>query len=459
MLRTMSKTEALDIQTMTTVVLAEKPSQARDIAKVIGIKKTHEGYLELVNGWNVTYAFGHLLELAEPQEYDAAWGGRWSWGQLPMIPQAWKSNPVKDRMKQLKVIKGLLASAKTCVLATDAGREGELIGREILDYCKFRGDVKRFWTSSLTEADIKKALANLRPGSSTEPLWEAALARSHSDWLLGIPGTRAASLAANVRGDYFPLGRVKTPTLALVVQRDEAIAAFGAAKYYELEAVVRTAKGAEFKMMHAPAEEHRIKEKAAAEALLKKAAKATGPLKVVKSKEAEAAPLPYSLPQLQKDANRIFGFSAKRTLELAQILYEQKKATTYPRTDCSYLAQSQVAEIDGVLDAVAGHFPDKVKDLRRVGVVARNSTFNDSKLSDHHAIIPTAAKVNLEGAELQLYSLIAHRYLQTIAPDCKYDATRVTMDANGVLFKANGKTVTDPGWTAFKLNAKDDDSE
>lgn len=444
---------------MTTVILAEKPSQARDIAKVIGVKSSQDGFLELTNGWKVTYAFGHLLELAEPQEYNATWGGRWSWEQLPMIPSAWKSNPVKERSKQLKLIKSLLSDAKTCILATDAGREGELIGREILDHCKFRGEVKRFWTSSLTPADIKKALDNLKPGAATEPLWQAAVARSHSDWLLGIGGTRAASLAAKVRGDYFPLGRVKTPTLAMVVRRDLEIAGFGAKKYFELEALVRTAKGAEFKMMHAPSEQDRITDKSVAQALLARASKARGPLRVLKSKESETAPLPYSLPQLQKDANRIFGFSAKRTLELAQVLYEQKKAATYPRTDCSYLANSQIAEIEGVLNAVAAKFPDKVKELRAAGIVARPSTFNDAKLSDHHGIIPTGVSVPLEGAELQLYTLIAHRYLQAIAPDCKYNATRVTMDANGVLFKANGKSITDPGWTRFKLSAKDDTEE
>lgn len=444
---------------MSTVLIAEKPTQARDIAKVIGVKSNHEGYMTLVNGWKVTYAVGHLLELAEPEAYNEAWGGRWSWDQLPMVPSAFKRVPVKDRAKQLRVIKTLLADADTCIIATDAGREGELIGRELLEHAKFKGKVLRFWTSTLTPADIKKALDNLKPGSETYPLYEAAEARSRSDWLLGIPGTRGASLAARVRGDYFPLGRVKTPTLALLVRRQQAIDAFGAKKYYELEAKVRTAKGAEFKMVHAPSEENRITDKKKAQELLDQASKARAPLRVTKTKEAEGAPLPYSLPQLQKDANRVFGFSAKRTLELAQILYEQKKVLSYPRTDCSYLSTTQIPEIEGALDAVATLFPDKVAQLRKLGVQKRASTFNDAKLSDHHAIVPTGTKAALEGPELQLYSLVAHRYMQVLAPDLEYFSTRVTMDANGVPFKATGRTVIAPGWTAFKLSAKEDSAE
>lgn len=444
---------------MTTVVLAEKPSQARDIARALGVKASHDGYIDTVKGWKVTYAIGHLLELVQPEEYNPAWGGRWSWEQLPMIPQQWKRTPVKKTFKQLKVIKSLLADAKTVVIATDAGREGELIGREILEYCRFKGDVKRFWTSLLTPDAIKTALDNLLPGSHTYPLYEAAMARSHSDWLLGIPGTRAATLGAKSYRNYFPVGRVQTPTLAMVVRRDLEIAGFGAKKYYELEATVKTAKGASLVLKHSPAEENRISDKKVAQALMDKAAKATGPLRVVKSKEHESAPLPYSLPMLQKDANRVFGFSAKRTLELAQALYETKKVASYPRTDCPYLGQSQIPEVPGVLDAVAKTFPDRVAALRKMGVVTRASTFNDSQLTDHHGIIPTNVAVGLEGAELQLYTLIAHRYLQALAPDCKFNSTKVSMDANGVPFKASGKEVTDMGWTQFKVSAKGESDE
>lgn len=442
---------------MTTVILAEKPSQMRDIAKVIGIKSSRDGYIELSNGWVATHAVGHLLEQAQPEEYDPAWGGRWNWDQLPMLPAAWKSAPVKRTFAQLKVIKGLLATAHTCVIATDAGREGELIAREILEYARFKGTIKRFWTSSMVEADVRKALNNLLEGSATYPLFEAARARARSDFMLGLSGTRAASLAANVRGDFFALGRVKTPTLAMVVRRDEAIEKFGAKNYFELEVTVNTANGHTVKLAHAPAEEDRIVDKKVAQALLEKARGAKAPLRVQKVPESETAPLPYSLPALQKDANRVLGLSAQNTLKTVQALYE-KKALTYPRTDCPYLAESQVAEIESVLTAVHATLPAKVAALRKAGVTARKSTFNDAKLSDHHGIIPTTqAAPGLAGVELQVYSLVAHRYLQAIAPDCKFISTRVSMDANGVLFKTSGKTVTDPGWTQFKMGADDGD--
>lgn len=442
---------------MRTLFLAEKPSQARDIAAVIGVKRSCDGYIELITGDAITYAVGHLLELAEPQEYQESWGGRWSWGQLPMIPPQWKYQVNKKTSKQFAVIKAQLKLADRVVIATDAGREGELIAREILEYCKFKGKIDRFWTSSLVASDIRRALDNLKKGSDTYPLYEAALARSHSDWLLGLSGTRAASLAANVRGDYFPTGRVKTPTLAMVVRRDLAIASFDSKTYYELEAQVQTAKGATFKMVHAPAAENRITAKVDAELVRDKALAFQGPLKVEKTKESESPPLPFSLPSLQKDANRIFGFSASNTLKLAQMLYE-KKVATYPRTDCQYLADSQVAEVGGVLAAIAKMFPEKVAALKAAGVNPRKTTFSDAKLvgADHHAIIPTSLSMFLEGAELQLYSLICVRYLQTLSQDCKSNNTRVTMDANGVLFKATGKTITDPGWRVHKLEGAPD---
>lgn len=443
---------------MSTLYLAEKPSQARDIANVIGIKTRGDGFITLSTGDVITWAIGHLLELVEPEAYNEAWGGRWSWAQLPMIPEVWKYQVNRTTSKQFTVIKTLLKSADHVVIATDAGREGELIGRSILEHCKFKGKVSRFWTSSLTPTDIRKALNNLKPGAATYPLFEAARARSHSDWILGLSGTRGASLAANVRGDYFPMGRVKTPTLAMVVRRQLEIENFQSKTYYELEATVKTHRGASFKMVHAPAEDKRLTTKADADKVKARAAGCTGALKVATTNESEQPPLPYSLPALQKDANRIFGFSARNTLKLAQALYD-KKATTYPRTDCSYLAESQIPEVRGVLDTVAKVFPDLVSILREIGVVTRKSTFDDSKLMDHHAIIPTNLHVPLEGAELQLYSLVCFRFLQTLAPECKFKATRVSLDANGVLFKASGKTVTAPGWRALKLaGAKDEAS-
>ena len=365
-----------------------------------------------------------------------------------MIPDTWLYKPEKRTSAQLKVIKTLLKDASRVVIATDAGREGELIAREILTYCKYKGRVERFWTSTLTPDDIRKALHALKPGSETEPLYEAALARQHADFMHGLSGTRAVTLAAG-DGQLYTLGRVQTPTLALVVKRHTAIAMFESKTYYELVAKVTTKSGKVITMTHAPDQEHRILSRASAEALAGKVQGFTGPLKVVKEKGKEAPPLPYSLPALQKDADRVLGLSAKNTLKVAQALYE-KKIISYPRTDCRHLAASQKPEISGILDSVAKLFSAEVGKLRGMGVVLRDSTFDDSKLSDHHGIVPTTLSGHLEGVELQLYSLVALRFIETLAPDCLFETTKVTLDANGVLFKASGKIIGSAGWKEIR---------
>jgi DNA topoisomerase-3 len=434
---------------MTRVFLAEKPSQANDIAKIIGIKRRCEGYTELVTGDVMTNVRGHPLEIADPKDHNPAWGERWNWGQLPMIPDVWKMNVVKGFGPQLKIIKDLLKIHGHVVICTDAGREGELIGREVLEYCKFKGKVERLWVSSLVEADVKKALANLKPGRATEPLHEAALARSHMDNIWGLSLTRAVTLAANT-GELFSVGRVQTPVLNMVVLQDAKVAAFNSKDYYELEAVVQTAGGHSLKMTHAPDESRRITDKEVAKKLVQQAAKAQGALSVISKPGQEAPGLAFNLPTLQKDANKAFGFSAKRTLELAQSLYD-KKALTYPRTDCAYLAESQKAEVPETLAVLAQTFPRAVATLRELGVDLRSTTFNDANLSDHHGVIPTRQHVPLVGEELQLFTLVAQRYLRVVSKDLQYDGTKVTMDANGVLFSATGRVITFEGWKAIQL--------
>lgn len=429
-----------------TLYLAEKPSQAMDIARVLGIKARKDGYLELANGDVFTWAVGHLLELAEPAKYQEAWGGRWSWAQLPMIPDAWKYEVNSRTRKQFTVIKALLKDVGRVVIATDAGREGELIAREVLDYCRFRGAIQRLWTSSLVDTDIRKALASLKADKDTRPLYEAALARSRGDWLLGLSGTRAATLAAGVRGDYFAMGRVKTPTLAMVVRRCELVEGFAAKQYFELEATAVTQQGQRIKLVHAPSEEDRLTTLEQANTRLARAKDFAGPLQVSVKEERESPPLPYSLPALQKDANKALGFSAKKTLKTAQALYE-KKAATYPRTDCQYLAESQIDEIPAVLKALEGGYSREVALVQSMGVTARKTTFNNAKLTDHHGIIPTVATAaELTEDERALYNLVCMRYLRTVAPDHRYEQTRVSVDANGVVFKAAGRRTLSPGW-------------
>ena len=430
------------------VYLFEKNSVATDVAAILGIKSKSQFHIETKTGAFLTWARGHLYELADPEDYNKEWGGYWNWKQLPMLTDTWKYKVIRGQGDRIKAIGALLKGAGRVILATDAGREGELIGRLILEQCKYKGPIERFWASEMTPAGLKKALSSLRPGKDFENLLEAAKARQHADNMYGLNGTRAASLAAKLVRDFVSLGRVQTPTLAMVVRRDLAIAAFKSSKYFELEATVTTASGKTFKMWHAPAEEHRITDKAVATRLLAQAQNAKAPLKVEKDPGSERPPLPYSLPKLQKDANRILGFSANRTLELAQKLYE-KKTTSYPRSDCEYLAVNQRSEVGGVLDAVAKVFPARVAELQRQGIVLRSSVFDDSKLSDHHAIVPTYLTVSLEPDEKLLYDLIALRYLQTLGQDMRYNQTKVTLNANGVEFKASDRVIVSPGWQAI----------
>jgi len=426
--------------------LAEKPDQARNIARIIGIKDGGDGFITLKNGDVFTWVIGHLLEQCEPQDYKPEWK-RWSWAQLPMIPDTWKMNKVKGKTKQLNVISKLLKKADTCVICTDAGREGELIAREVLEFYKFKGNVERLWLQTLVDSDIREALNNILPGSAKEPLYRAALARSHADWLYGMNLSRGATLAA---GDTSPVGRVQTPTLAMVVKRDLEIDNFKAKEYYELEATVDTAEGHKLTLSHAPKEAYRIYEKSKADSLKSQAEGASGPLSVKQSKGKDAPQLPFSLSTLQREASKQLGLSASKTLEVAQALYE-KKVLSYPRTDCPYLSSAQKPEVPSTLDAVRKCLPDQVKKLEEMGTVLRNRVFDDAKLSDHHGIIPTREYRELNGMELKVYQLVALRFMQAIAPDRHFDATKITMDANGVPFGTSGRIVTSPGWSSLSI--------
>ena len=436
---------------MTTVILCEKPSVAADLARLLGTKQKHSGYYTLLNGDIVTHARGHLFELANPKSYNEAWGGTWRWDLLPMLPEVFKLQTAYKKEDMVKLLKTLIKNASKVVIATDAGREGELIARDILAQCKYKGPVERFWTSDSTDEGMLKAYRSLRSGKSTEALYEAAAARRKADWMLGLSGTRAVTLAANVSRTAFPIGRVQTPVLGMVVQRCEDVKNFKSSAYYELEAEVHTSKGEEFKMWHKPAKgEDRITDESVAKALLAQAAGADGVLKVTTTPSKESPPLLYSLPVLQQDANRVLGLSAKNTLEVAQQLYE-KKAISYPRTDSQHLGQSHKAEVSETVRMIERNFKEGVAVLDSQGIMLRDSTFDDSKLSDHHGIIPSRQFVQLTGIELQVFTFICQRYLQAMAQDHRYDQTLVSLDANGVPFKASGRVITRMGWKEIKL--------
>lgn len=433
---------------MSVLIIAEKPGQARDLANVLGVVKSHNGFIEVKGGYLVTWAIGHLVQLVSPQTYDPAWK-RFAWETLPMIPQQWQMEPIDRTASHFKIVSSLVKKATTIVIATDAGREGELIGREILELCKFKGKVMRLWASTLTAADLRHAFQNLLPGEEKEPLWEAAKARQHADWVIGLNMTRGVTLSANGNG-VLPVGRVKTPTLAMVVRRDLEIANFKSVAYYELEATVRTQKGETFVLRHAPAEAHRITSEAEAKARMARASNYAGPVKVEDTAQVQRPPMPYTLTSLQAKCNAVLGLSAQMTLDVAQVLYEKKKMLSYPRSDCEYLGESLKGQIPGVLAAVAKTFPRAVDPLTKAGPVVRNSVFDDSKLTDHHGIIPTGVSEPLSGTELAVYKLVAQRYLEVLSADMHYRQLKLLLDANGVDFRASGRTVTSPGWLEIR---------
>jgi DNA topoisomerase-3 len=429
-----------------TVILAEKPSVASDIAKVLGMSERKDGYFLLDGGAVSTFAYGHLLEGGLPEDYDPALKA-WRWDTLPWLPT---NNILKPRDKakaQLAVIGALLKKAPLVILATDAGREGELIGREILTWHKYTGPVKRLWLQATTAKDIQQGFNNLIEGRDKEPLWKAALARAEADKLYGINATRGATLALRQPKTVYPVGRVQTPTLYLVVKRMKDIAAFKGAVYYELEAEVVTDSGKTLTLSYAPDEANRITDKKEAERLMRQADEADGPLSVSVNPGKESPPLPHTLSSLQQEANRVLSLSAQKTLDVAQALYD-KKAISYPRTPCPYLSEALKGEVPGILNAVRASHGSMVKQLLDMGTVLRGSLFDDSKLEDHHGIIPKSA-VELSGIEAQVFDLIAKRFLQSIAPDCEFERTVISMDANGVPLKTTGKQIHKAGWRSF----------
>lgn len=439
-----------------TVILTEKPSVAGDIAKAISKSPTKtSSYFETESGVYLPWAVGHLLEQAMPEQYNPEWK-RWSWDTLPILINDWKMQVRDKAAPQLAAIGRLLKNTPLVVIATDAGREGELIAREILEWHRYSGPLKRLWLQAMTQKDILKGFANLKEGSATEGLHQAALARQRADFLYGINGTRATTLGIKHFKQMYPLGRVQTPTLYLVVKRAQDIRGFQSKEYFELQAEVRTASGHTLKLMHAPREENRIFDRAAAQALADRAAGAQSPLSVVNTSEKEAPPFPHTLATLQQEANKVLGWSAQKTLDVAQVLYEKYKAISYPRTGCQYLSAAQKEEVPRTLEDVSQVMPEAVGILSRMGVDLRDKVFNDAKLEDHHALVPkdpsTLLKAGLDSnsEEMNLYRLVSLRYLRAMAPDMLFDKTAVKMNANGVEFSTTGKVITSPGWRALK---------
>ena len=429
------------------VCIAEKPSVARDIAQVLGAKVKKEGYME-GNGYQVTWTFGHLCTLKEPHEYTPQWKS-WRLDSLPMIPPRFGirliDNPTYER--QFRVIERLMQSADLIINCGDAGQEGELIQRWVMQKAGARCPVKRLWISSLTEESIREGFAALRPASDFQPLYEAGLARAIGDWLLGLNATRLYTMKYGQRGQILSIGRVQTPTLALIVNRQLEIEHFTPRQYWELRTVYRgTAFAA---LVRKPDEEQGIDpitDHARGLELLGQVRQEPFTVASITRREGrEAPPRLFDLTSLQVECNKKFAYSADDTLKLIQSLYE-KKITTYPRVDTTYLSDDIYPKCPGILRGLRG-YETLTDPLQGKPLAKSKKVFDNAKVTDHHAIIPTGQPpVNLTDMEQRVFDLVARRFIAAFYPDCKFATTTVLGQAGGIGFKATGRQVLEPGW-------------
>ncbi|MCB1733671.1 MAG: DNA topoisomerase III [Gammaproteobacteria bacterium] len=442
---------------MTRIYICEKPSQARDLAQVLGFTRRGDGYID-GGDQMVTWALGHLLEMQTPDAYDERYK-RWELGDLPIAPDDWKLGVTSRGRGQFKVIKTLLGKASSVVIATDADREGEMIARELLDQCRWHGPVTRLWLTALDSASIKNALASIRPGSATESLYQAALGRARADWLIGMNLTRLYTLLARRAGHdaLFPVGRVQTPTLRLVVERDRAIEDFTPAPYWVLAVQFSTPRGPLTARWIAPEavtdDEDRCVNEAAAQAVVAALSATPRPVGEIfqadTSRKRTPPPLPFSLSDLQQYCNAKLGLGADQVLSIAQALYETHKATTYPRSDCSYLPESQLGDAPDVLAAMARSDAALVDLVDDADAGHRSRAWNDKKVTAHHAIIPTAATVDmgkLSADEAAVYDMIRRRYLAQFYPDYEFDETVVRIECAASFFGVTGRVPRVTGW-------------
>lgn len=431
------------------VCIAEKPGVARDIAKILGANDSHQGYME-GNGYQVTWTFGHLCELKQPEEYNQTWK-YWALGQLPMVPPRFGIRLKDDAgiRKQFAVIESLMSRADRIVNCGDAGQEGELIQRWVMQKAGAKCPVDRLWISSLTEESIREGFASLKPQASYDSLYAAGLCRAIGDWLLGMNATRLYTLkygGARTKGQPpLSVGRVQTPTLALIVKRQEEIDHFKPEPYWVLTTLYREV------VFKAVTEE---KSEAALREMVERIASLPFCVREVEKKPGVEAPgRLFDLTSLQVECNKRFAFSAEQTLSLIQSLYE-KKLTTYPRVDTTYLPDDIYPKCRGILNGISGRYGELLQPLRGHVLGKRSKVFNSSKVTDHHAIIPTGvAPSALSEMELKVYDLVARRFISVFYADCKFLSTEVTGAAGEVTFKARGKEILEEGWRAVAPSA------
>lgn len=439
------------------LVLAEKPSVGRDLAKVLNCKQGGNGFL-MGPKYIVTWALGHLVTLAEPEAYDNKYK-KWELEVLPMLPDRMELVVIKQTAKQFNIVRGLMKrpDVDELVIATDSGREGELVARWIMMKVGWRKPVKRLWISSQTDKAIKDGFNNLKPSREYDNLYKSAECRAEADWLVGLNITRALTCKYNAQ---LSAGRVQTPTLAMVVQREEEIKRFIPKDYWTIEAVVngftlnwRDKSG-----------QTRIFDKARADEIISKVKGQTGKVvDVLKEARNEPVPLAYDLTELQRDANRRYGYSAKKTLSIMQKLYETYKLVTYPRTDSRYITDDIVPTLTERLRSIAvGPYAAAVQALIRNKPNITKRFVDNSKVSDHHAIIPTEQYVSLgslDKDERNVYDLIVKRFVAVLSRPFEYEQTTVKVEAAGEQFYAKGKIVKSLGWKAIYEGQADGDDD
>lgn len=449
--------------------LCEKPSQGRDIAKVLGISGRGDGCIQGDN-LVVTWCVGHLLETAPPETYDAAYK-KWALEDLPIVPRLWKMDVKPKTSTQFKIVKKLLSQTTELVIATDADREGEMIARELVEHCGYKGKIMRLWLSALNEASIKKALSEIKPGSATEALYFSALTRSRSDWLIGMNLSRLFTLLGRQAGyeGVLSVGRVQTPTLSLVVRRDREITNFKAIPYWAINVELQANGSTSFIASWQPPDDRAddngrcIHENAAQGALMKTRGSGTALVTSVETERVkEAPPLVFDLGTLQEICSRKFGFGAQETLDIAQALYETHKATTYPRSDCGYLPESMMTEIPAVLKALVKTDPAMGAVVGKLDTSIKSRVWNDKKMTAHHGIIPTLEAANLSAMsekELATYKLIRSYYLAQFLPNHEYDRTVATFVCAEQNLKATGKQIVSIGWHSVLRNDSESSDE
>lgn len=441
-----------------TLVLAEKPSVGKEIARVLGCRRALDGGLE-GERYVVTWALGHLVELAPPEDYDKTWT-KWDLLTLPMLPEQMKTVVIRESSRQFRAVQALMrrGDVSELVIATDSGREGELVARWIMEKAGWKKPAKRLWISSQTDKAIREGFQNLRPAQAYDDLYHSARARSEADWLVGLNVTRALTCKY---GAQLSAGRVQTPTLALIVDREEEIRRFVPKEFYTLQvkcqgfsAIWRDKNG-----------QARTFDRAQAERLAAALGGKTGVLTEVRRAYRQTPPpAAYDLTELQRDANKKYAYSAKETLSLMQSLYERHKLLTYPRTDSRYISDDVTATLPERLKSV---MVDEYRDLARAILMKRplqtRFLVNNAKVTDHHAILPTEEQPDLyrlTGPERNIYDLVVRRFLAVLLPPCEYEETKLTLTVDGQTFTARGKIRKEPGWRqAYSRFTLEEDEE